>query len=139
MNSISKIIGLFVAFFAMSAWAITLQDHMIRGEVVSVDEAEKNLEVQILETGDKVVAETGKVVTFEIPENVSVEMDIDDRLYQPYVAFSFGDLRRGDTVLIEFQDDENLEDMTLLRVEDPSEDIRVRTLEEGILIEETGG
>lgn len=139
MNSISKIIGLFVAFFAMSAWAITLQDHMIRGEVVSVDEAEKNLEVQILETGDKVVAETGKVVTFEIPENVSVEMDIEDRLYQPYVAFSFGDLRRGDTVLIEFQDDENLEDMTLLRVEDPSEDIRVRTLEEGILIEETGG
>lgn len=139
MNSISKIIGLFVAFLAMSAWAITLQDHMIRGEVVSVDEAEKNLQVQILETGDKVVAETGKVVTFEIPENVSVEMDIDDRLYQPYVAFSFGDLRRGDTVLIEFQDDENLEDMTLLRVEDPSEDIRLRTLEEGILIEETGG
>lgn len=138
MHFVRKMTALFFAFFAMSAWAITLQDHMVRGEVVSVDEAGKNLQVQILETGDKVMADTGEVVTFDIPENVSVEMDINNRLYQPYVAFSFGDLRRGDTVLIEFEDSENLEDVTLFRIEDPREDIRVRTLEEGVLIEETG-
>lgn len=100
MNFKSLLISICLAFTANCAFAI--EDDEIRGEVLTVDEQQRHLKIEILETGDAVKAKIGSPQTFMVSEAVEVELELADRRFQPDSEFQFADLATGDVVLLDF-------------------------------------
>lgn len=133
----SKLITACLVFVATSAFAI--EDDQIRGEVLAVDEKQKNIKIEITETGDDVKAKIGATETFMLSEDVDLEVELEDRRYQPYAAFTFADIVAGDTVLLDFDTQAAPREVIWIRAEEPKDmKVRERIEKEGRIMEKSG-
>lgn len=129
MNFRSLFISICLAFTANSALAI--EDDEIRGEVLAVDEQQRHVKIEILETGDAVKAKTGSTQTFMVSEAVEIEVELADRRFQPNVEFQFADLAAGDVVLLDFDTQAASGEVIRIRTEQPRDvEMRKRTMDE---------
>lgn len=137
MHFCSKLITACLVFIATSAFAI--ENDQIRGEVLAVDEKQRNMKIEILETGDAVKAKIGSTKTFMVSDPVEIEVEIEDRRYQPYAEFQFADLTAGDTVLLDFDMEAAPDEVIRIRAEEPKDmKVRERIKKEGRMMEKTG-
>lgn len=133
----SKFITACLLFIATSAFAI--EDDQIRGQILAVDEKQRSVKITILETGDAVKAKTGATKTFMVSDPVELEVELEDRRYQPYAEFQFADLTNGDTVLLDFDMKATPREVIRIRAEEPRDmKVRKRIMEEGRMMEKSG-
>lgn len=128
MNFRSLFISICLAFTANSVFAI--EDDEIRGEVLAIDEQQRQMKIEILETGDAVKAKVGAAKTFMVSEAVEIEVELEDRRFQPNVAFQFADLSAGDVVLFDFDTQATPGEVIRIRAEKPR-DMQMRKRTEG--------
>lgn len=125
----------------LPAFAFALNDDQVRGEIVSVDADADEIEVRITEAGDNRSVSAGATQTYEIPDDVDIEYDVDGIIYAPYrrADVEIGDLERGDTVLIDFEEIDDADRRAARRVRNENTSnvaVRDRVQREGRQVED---
>ncbi|MDX1461264.1 MAG: hypothetical protein R3348_09440 [Xanthomonadales bacterium] len=116
----SLLFSTLLALSAGNALAV-VQSDQLRGEVLSVNADDRELEIQVLEVGSLLEADEGATATYHIPEDVPIDFDIEQRVYRTPASFDFADIRAGDRVVLDFDAMSNWMEVSRFRNEEPSD------------------
>ncbi len=94
---------------ALTCWlpfvAHALNRDQVAGEIVSVDSDAGQIQVRILESGNRDLAREGTTHTFDVNTDTNIEYELDRFVYGPYRYGDpdVGDINVGDTVILDFE------------------------------------